>query len=73
MVWFMVIVSLCFAVSRFVVPVAGKVNTGDIYKDMAHLWVGFVFGWAAAGNAYGWWIGGALTVLEIVAFVVRTP
>lgn len=78
---FLIIVSILFGIARFVVPVSGQINQADIFKDMAHLWIGFVF-----GNAIGTKtndsqvlttrqvaliVGLALTVLEVVAFFVR--
>lgn len=75
---FLLLVSLAFGIARFIVPVEGKINKKDIFKDMAHLWVGFLFGAAAFSihasvwEAPAWWalpIG--LTVLEVAAFFIR--
>lgn len=79
-------VSLAFAVARFVVPVEGAINPADIFKDAAHLWVGVLFGFAAAVSWVNnratidevsfetkWWsLPIALTVVEVVAFFVRS-
>ena len=37
------VVTSLVGVSRFIVPISG-LDAEDIYKDMAHLWVGFLFG-----------------------------
>lgn len=65
-------VSVVFGVARFIVPVEGKIIKGDIYKDMAHLWVGGLIGAAIASQDKA--IAGlaiALTMLEVVAFLIR--
>lgn len=36
--------TVVFGVARFVVPVAGAINKADIFKDMAHIFVGGLFG-----------------------------
>lgn len=65
-------VAIVFGVLRFVLPVEGKINKADIYKDLAHLFVGGVFGAGlGTGEAGYFWIAGVLSVLEVVAFNVR--
>lgn len=67
------IVSVAVGGLRFVLPVSGGVNKADIYKDMAHLWVGGLIG-AAIGFGSWWpfgWMAVGLTVLEVAAFVIR--
>lgn len=66
----LIFVAAVFGILRFLLPVAGKVNRADIYKDLAHIFVGFLLGYGFADHA-GWWLAGALTVLEVVAFIVR--
>lgn len=68
----LVVVTLVFGVLRFVLPVSGTVNKADIYKDLAHLYVGGLFGaWLAAGDTAYLLLALGLTVLEVVAFIVR--
>lgn len=65
-------ISIVFAALRFVVPVSGKVNRADIYKDLAHIWVGVLFGVAIAECAWQFWaLPIALTVVEVIAFFSR--
>ncbi len=45
-------VSLVFAIARFIVPVEGTINHADIFKDMAHIWVGVLFGVAVAVSVF---------------------
>ncbi len=63
--------SLLFGYLRFVVPVSGKVNPSDIFKDMAHIWVGILIGAALVLGGWWWLSPVALTILEVVAFIVR--
>lgn len=71
MIWIILAISVGFGIARFVMPVRG-LDFRDTFKDMAHLWVGFCFGYAASdGEWYFWAIPVALTVLEVVAFLVR--
>lgn len=53
MFWICSLITLGFAIARFIVPVEGKIAHEDIFKDAAHLWVGFLFG-AAAFNREKW-------------------
>lgn len=83
MIYVIFLITVAIGVARFIVPVSGELNTADIYKDLAHLWVGFLFGWFAA-NLKIWntsridvpWSGRillmaiGLTVLEVIAFFV---
>lgn len=73
MIYVVVFVTACFGIARFIVPVEGKIVKKDFFKDFAHLWVGGLFG--AAINAQTdpvlWSLAVGLTVLEVVAFVVR--
>lgn len=79
-------ITMTFAFLRFVVPVSGKLNKRDVYKNLAHIWVGILLGIAIAStgvafNAAGWptfdfngWYWGlaiGLTAVEVVAFIVR--
>ncbi len=61
-----------FAVSRFIVPVEGKLVKKDVFKDMAHLYVGFLFGAASYAGLWELWaMGGSITAVEVAAFVLR--
>ena len=66
----LVVVSIAFGVARFIVPVSGKINKGDIYKDLAHIWVGVLIGVAVMCPSL-WWLPAAMTLLEVVAFIAR--
>lgn len=33
-----------FGIARFIVPVEGKISHEDIFKDLAHIFVGILFG-----------------------------
>lgn len=71
-----ILIAIAFAVSRFFVPVSGRINRGDIYKDFAHIFVGVLIG-IPLGIAYGGdWrpyalTAVALTIVEVIAFKVR--
>ena len=72
MIYVLLLITIGFGIARFIVPVEGKINKRDIFKDMAHLFVGFVFGYAANGSDWEpWALAVGLTVLEVVAFLVR--
>lgn len=66
-------VAVTFGVLRFVVPVEGKIDHADVFKDLAHLFVGGCFGAAIYARSEWrlWAIAVGLTVLEVVAFFVR--
>lgn len=69
----LLVIAVGFGIARFVVPVKGEIVKADFFKDFAHLYVGFLFGYAAyAENEWQLWampIG--LTVVEVIAFVTR--
>ncbi len=68
----LLMIAAVFGVLRFVVPVAGAINNADVFKDFAHLFVGFAFGYAATKKRWELWaIPSVLTVVEVVAFFVR--
>lgn len=66
-------VAAVLGVLRFKLPVKGEIVKGDVYKDLAHVFVGFAFGYAAYAwsSLTLWAIPIGLTVLEVVAFVIR--
>jgi len=49
--WIVLLVAIGFGVARFIVPVTGDVNHADIFKDLAHVFVGGLFGAAIKGTA----------------------
>lgn len=77
------VVTLAFAIARFVVPVEGTINPADFYKNFAHIWVGILIGVAGAiswirlhgewkDTKLNWWsLPIAITIVEVVAFFVR--
>jgi hypothetical protein len=69
----LLIAAAVFGVLRFVLPVEGRIEQADIFKDLAHVFVGFAFGYAgyARNRKELWSIAIGLTILEVVAFVVR--
>ncbi len=77
MFYFLLGISAIFAVARFLVPVEG-LSQADIFKDLAHLWVGFLFGaaWFKKSDddeekILYWILPVTLTVIEVIAFFVR--
>jgi hypothetical protein len=71
---YLIVIYLALLVSilRFTLPVTGQINKQDIYKDLAHLFVGGVFGSAIeTKDRWLWIIAGSLTVLEVIAFIIR--
>jgi len=68
------LIAVGFGVARFRVPLRG-LDFRDTFKDLAHLFVGGVFGAAFAfWSAWEWWaIAVGLTLVEVVAAVVRRP
>lgn len=71
--WYLVCLNLvagALGFLRFKLPVSGGINHADIFKDIAHLFVGFCIGFGFY-DEWGWWLAGGLTVLEVVAFVIR--
>ena len=48
MIYLVAVVTVIFAVLRMVLPSSGHVNHDDIFKDLAHLYVGGMFGAAIA-------------------------
>jgi hypothetical protein len=78
------LIALVFIVLRFTLPMEG-VDNRDIFKDLAHLYVGGLFG-AAIITGYAkdsylfnrlhvrrnlWLLAIGMTVLEVVAAIVR--
>lgn len=71
-----VLLAVCavFGVLRFILPVSGKVEKKDIFKSLAHVFVGGLFG--AAFTADRFWdpygtMAVGLTILEVIAFFAR--
>lgn len=84
MFWLLTAVTIVFSVARFFVPITGQINHADLFKDLAHLFVGLLFGYALAttinkprfycerlsAKPY-WFLAISLTILEVIAFLVR--
>lgn len=69
----LIAIAIVFAIARFIVPVEGKINKKDFFKDFAHLFVGFLFGYAVTDptDYLKWSVPIALTIVEVIAFLVR--
>ena len=73
------LLAIGFGVARFLVPVTGELNQADVFKDVAHVFVGILFGYAGAASTvfnnkiriYAWGLALGLTTLEVVAFFLR--
>lgn len=66
-------VSVVFGLLRAVLPVRG-LDRRDVFKDLAHLWVGGLYGAALAD--WSWFLAAlavGLTVWEVVMFKLRKP
>lgn len=61
------IITIAFVVARFIMPFESVVHHDDIFKDMAHLWVGFLLGTGIYKRPY-LYLGIAATVAEVIAF-----
>lgn len=74
MVVIIAMIAVVFGILRFRLPVNG-LQPKDTFKDLAHVFVGGVFGAALAfWSFWDWWaIAIGLTLAEIVAAVVRRP
>lgn len=72
MPYILLVIAVGFGIARFFAPVAGLAKE-DVFKDMAHLFVGFCFGYAAYARTRRdlWAIPIVLTVVEIAAFLIR--
>lgn len=72
MQYILLIITVLFGISRFTLPVHGQIVQEDIFKDLAHVFVGFLFGYAVCSKNWKYWsLAIGLTVLEVVAFLVR--
>jgi|HubBroStandDraft_4_1064222.scaffolds.fasta_scaffold06671_11 hypothetical protein len=78
MIYAIAAITLVFAVLRFIVPVTGHINHADVFKDLAHLWVGFCYGYGIAKSLLRpvrinptVWIAIFLTAVEVAAFFIR--
>ncbi len=61
-----ILLCIIFAVLRFALPSAG-LNSNDIFKDLAHIFVGTLLGAALCGVRRGGWLFGAMVVVELYA------
>lgn len=65
-----VLAALAVAGYRATIEPTLPLQTQDIFKDVAHLFVGGCFGAGLAGKKAGWILGGALTAFEVACFFV---
>lgn len=69
---YLIAITVIIGTLRFILPVSGGINKSDIYKDVAHLFVGGLFGAAFATSLPIYWqLGLGLMALEVVAFLIR--
>lgn len=61
------LVSVIFVALRFILPFESKVVKKDIFKDMAHIWVGVLIGMAFYDSSY-WFVAIGITAFEVIAF-----
>lgn len=70
MLIFVIVASLAFCVVRICkTPQEGGLRKADIFKDVAHIWVGYVLALAIAVDAGYWIVFAVLCVVEVVAVV----
>jgi len=62
--------AVCFGFLRFILPSTGQIHNDDIFKDMAHVFVGGLLG-VGFTNKYYRFLGISLTLLEVVAFLTK--
>jgi hypothetical protein len=72
MFWLFVILTIVFGVLRFTLPVTGEINKKDIFKNLAHVFVGMLIGLAIGAQSWDYGtLAILITVLEVVAFITR--
>ena len=72
MFWIFTAITIVFGVLRFTLPVTGEINKKDIFKDLAHVFVGTIIGLAIGAQSWDYGtLAILITVLEIVAFITR--
>ena len=67
MIWILFAITCVFGLLRFVLPVEGKINKKDIFKDLAHLWAAYMFAFATYQSE---WVYVSLPILLILRFVL---
>lgn len=66
---FCLFLTVAFSILRFLIPDSGQVASEDVFKDLAHIWVGFLVGMAYCNREICWRIlPAAIIIVEIVAF-----
>ena len=66
-----VLLTIIFAILRCILPTNG-LNSADVFKDLAHCFVGGLFGAAITTKQLRFWaLAIGLTVLEVIAALVR--
>lgn len=88
MYWIALLLAFGFGIARLTMPVVSEVHREDIFKDMAHLFVGGLFGAAVFATGLRrrfnvstvstakkrfWYLAIGMTVLEVVAFIIHKP
>lgn len=62
-----IILTILFGLLRFILPSSGQINQEDIFKDLAHIYVGVLFGLGYQEKFYRY-LAYFITILEIIAF-----
>lgn len=70
MIW--IFLAFTIAIVRIIMPAHG-IQSQDIFKDIAHLYVGGLFGaWFATKKKCYRDVALALTALEVIAFLIKS-
>jgi uncharacterized membrane protein YedE/YeeE len=70
MFYITIILTFIFAILRFSLPSTGQIHHEDIFKDLAHIFTGFLFGLGFKYN-YGYILGIIITIIEVIAFFTK--
>jgi hypothetical protein len=89
MKWLVILACIIFGYMRLTMNVVSEIHHEDIFKDLAHLFVGGLFGAAILATEYKvscpmepsfradtkdyWLLAVGMTILEVVAFVIHKP
>lgn len=68
-------ITIAFACLRIILPATGEIHQEDIFKDLAHIWVGVLLGVAITLKKewLPWILLASITVVEILCFIASKP